>query len=633
MRVIGTAGHVDHGKSKLVLALTGMDPDRLQEEQEREMTIDLGFAWMTLPDGEPVGIVDVPGHRDFIENMLAGVGSIDMALFVVAADEGVMPQTREHMAILDLLDIPEVVIALTKVDLVHDPDWIPLVKEEVQELVRNTHFEEAEILPVSSKTGDGLEDLRETIGRVLQSSQPRRDLGRPRLGVDRVFSIAGFGTIVTGTLIDGALEVGQSIEVLPPGLSGRIRGLQTHKQKIDHAVPGSRVAANLTGIEVKDLQRGDVVIHPGTYTPTKVIDVQFRVLAGPMIPIKHNQNVKLFLGAAQRQARIRLLGVDELGPGEEGWLQLVLREPLVATRGDRLILRRPSPSATLGGGRVADPHPPRRHRRNDMNVLSRLEKMVSGSPADVLAVALKELGPTTLDRALERAGMEREAALAAIESLKERDLLVMLPEGDLALGSESAILHRETFKQIKDTLLSVLMNYHQDFPLRLGMPREELKSRLKLSGKIFSEVLRAASRQGWVVEAGPLVKHPDHSVVLDREQQTRVDRLMQAFQEDRFSPPSVKEAVEVVGDDLLSYLLDSEQLIQLSEDVLLDRDAYVEMKEGVRELLEQNDRITVAQVRDHFQTSRKYALALMEHLDQIGFTVREGDERRLARTG
>lgn len=630
MRVIGTAGHVDHGKSKLVLALTGMDPDRLQEEQEREMTIDLGFAWMTLPSGESVGIVDVPGHRDFIENMLAGVGAIDMALFVVAADEGVMPQTREHLAILDLLEIPQMVIALTKVDLIDDPQWLPLVREEIRELLRRTQYADAQVVPVSSKSGVGLEDLREAIGVVFQGEYQRRDLGRPRLGIDRAFSIAGFGTIVTGTLIDGSMEVGQAIEVLPKGFSGRIRGLQTHKENIERAVPGSRVAANVTGIEVKDLERGDVVILPNTYEATKMIDVHLRVLTGPKIPIKHNQNVKLFLGAAQRQARVRVLGVDELDPGEEGWLQLVLRKPVVAARGDRLILRRPSPSATLGGGRVADPHPKLRHRRRDADVLRRLERMISGSPAEILAVALKEMGPTSMRSAIERAGLGDEAANDAIENLRERDLLVSLTGEDLSAEVDTVIVHRETLQAFKESLQSELKHYHREFPLRMGMPKEELKSRLNMQGKFFPDILQAASLRGWVEEAGPLVCYPEHEVFLEGDQQARVDRLMQSFNANRFSPPSFKQSLEVLGEDLLRYLIDSEQLIQLSQDVLLTRETYAEMKEGVREMLELKGRITVAQVRDHFQTSRKYVLALMEYLDQIGFTVREGDERRLS---
>jgi len=346
MRVIGTAGHVDHGKSTLVLALTGINPDRLREEQERQMTIDLGFAWMTLPAGEEVGIIDVPGHRDFIENMLAGVGGIDAALLVIAADEGVMPQTREHLAILDLLQVHRSVVALAKIDLVHEPHWLDLVREEIEQLLEHSGLSGSPIVPVSSTTGEGLEQLKHSLEQVLSAAAPRPDLGRPRLPVDRAFSIAGFGTVVTGTLVDGALEVGQEVQVLPGGQRARVRGLQTHKSPVQSAVVGSRVAANLTGIEVRQIRRGDVLVQPDSEQATTRLDVRFRLLADAPQRIRHNQAAKLFLGAAQRGARVRLLGAQELSPGDQGWLQLELEEPVVARRGDHYILRRASPSAT-----------------------------------------------------------------------------------------------------------------------------------------------------------------------------------------------------------------------------------------------------------------------------------------------
>ncbi|MRR52612.1 MAG: selenocysteine-specific translation elongation factor, partial [Rhodocyclaceae bacterium] len=291
MHVIGTAGHVDHGKSTLVAALTGTHPDRLKEEQEREMTIDLGFAWLTLPDGEPVGIVDVPGHRDFIENMLAGVGGIDAALFVIAADEGVMPQTREHLAILDLLQVQNGVVALTKVDLAPDADWLDLVEEDVRQALRGTVLEQAPIVRVSARAHSGLDELRQALADCLAHTQPRPDLGRPRLPIDRVFSIAGFGTVVTGTLQDGRFKVGDEIEVLPAGKRGRIRGLQTHKQKEDVAVPGSRTAVNISGVDLDEVQRGDVMAHTGKYRPTQRIDVYFRLLKDAAGPLAHSAEV------------------------------------------------------------------------------------------------------------------------------------------------------------------------------------------------------------------------------------------------------------------------------------------------------------------------------------------------------
>jgi len=402
MQVIGTAGHVDHGKSTLVEALTGIHPDRLKEERVREMTIDLGFGWLELPSGEEVGIVDVPGHRDFIENMLAGVGGIDAALFVVAADEGVMPQTREHLAILDTLQIQGGVVALTKIDMVDDLDWLTLVEEDVRQVLSGTTLENARILRVSARKREGIGELIQALSDCLAHRPPRPDLGRPRLPVDRVFSVAGFGTVVTGTLSDGKLRVGDEVELLPRSLRGRVRGLQTHKRKEEVAVPGSRTAVNISGIPQEQVLRGDVLTHSGDYHPTRRLDARFRLLSDASKPLTHNREVKLFIGAAETLARVRLLGSELINPGEEGWLQLELREPVVAMRGDRYILRRPSPGETLGGGAVVDPHPTGRHKRFSQGLTDRLESLARGTPAEVLAQALLSLGARPCARCLPR---------------------------------------------------------------------------------------------------------------------------------------------------------------------------------------------------------------------------------------
>ncbi|MCB0131770.1 MAG: selenocysteine-specific translation elongation factor, partial [Caldilineaceae bacterium] len=383
MRVIGTAGHVDHGKSTLVRALTGIDPDRLKEEKARGMTIDLGFAWIDLPapaapstDGDTgrtdsVGIVDVPGHIDFIKNMLAGIGGIDAAILVIAADEGVMPQTREHLAILDLLAVPAAVVALTKVDLADDEDWLDLVELDIVELLQSTHLAEAPIVRVSAMTGDGLPQLRTALTNVLGRLSPRRNRARPRLPIDRIFSLSGFGTVVTGTLSDGHFTVGDAVEILPAGRDARIRGLQTHRKQIWQSEPGSRLAMNLTGVGTDEIRRGDVVVKPGTLRATTLIDVSFRLLTDVAKPLVHNQSVDLFVGAGETAGRVRLLGTDELQPGEQGWLQVRLDRPIVVAAGDRFILRQPSPSSTLGGGVVLSPHPRRRWKRFDPAVIAR----------------------------------------------------------------------------------------------------------------------------------------------------------------------------------------------------------------------------------------------------------------------
>jgi selenocysteine-specific elongation factor len=363
MYVIGTAGHVDHGKSTLIYSLTGINPDRLKEEKERQMTIDLGFAWFTLPSGEEIGIVDVPGHRDFIENMLAGVGGIDAVLFVVAADEGIMPQSREHFDILKLLGIKLGLIILTKVDLVEDDEWLNLVKADIRNLVKDSFLEEAPILKVSALKKTGLMELSISLDKLLKQCTPKNDNHKPRLPIDRIFSLKGFGTVVTGTLLDGSFKVGDQVEILPSGIKSRIRGIQNHKKKQQLAVPGNRTAINLVGVEVNQLQRGDVVCLPGQLMPTHRIDVEINLLENSLVKIKHDDRLKIFIGSSQSMARARVIGQKEIGPGDTGWLQLEFENEVVVKRKDSLIIRRPSPAATIGGGRVLTAHPVGRHRR------------------------------------------------------------------------------------------------------------------------------------------------------------------------------------------------------------------------------------------------------------------------------
>jgi selenocysteine-specific elongation factor len=644
MRVIGTAGHVDHGKSTLVQAMTGTHPDRLKEEQEREMTIDLGFAWLTLPGGEDVGIVDVPGHRDFIENMLAGIGGIDAALFVVAADEGVMPQTREHLAILDILQIQGGVVALTKIDLIDEGDlsrseWLDLVEAEVQEVLSGTVLEDAPIVRVSARTGEGVPKLIEALAENLASRPPRPDYNRPRLPIDRAFTISGFGTVVTGTLTDGYLRVGDEIEILPGNLHGRVRGLQTHKRKEEVAVPGARTAVNISGVDLDEIQRGDVVAHPGDYRPTRRMDVQFRLLPDASMPVRHNIETKLFIGAAEVIARVRLLGADELRPGETGWLQLELQDPVVALRGDRYILRRPSPGETLGGGMVVDPHPKGRHKRFSQETLQRLQALAQGSPAEVLYQAALAMGAAPLRQVILRSNLAASTAGEALSELVETEQIVFLdsktPEaaGDHMLQSEALIATQSFWNRLADQIIQSVKDYHKTAPLRLGMPREELKSRLKNltkgSARLFNAALERLIAAGDLQQSGPLVLIPGHSVQFSPPQEAKIETLMARFKASPYAPPTIKESQAEVGEELFNALLDLEQLIAVSPEVVFRKQDYQEMLAEVRQLLQERGEVTAAEVRDHFNTSRRYALAFLEHLDASGVTIRKGDVRRL----
>ncbi len=639
MRVIGTAGHVDHGKSTLIEALTGTHPDRLKEEREREMTIDLGFAWLQLPaiEGgapEEVGIVDVPGHRDFIENMLAGIGGIDAALFVIAADEGVMPQTREHLAILDLLQIQGGIVALTKIDLMDDPDWLDLVEADVMDSLQGTVMEQAPIVRVSARTGAGLAELKQTLNASLASRPPRLDLNRPRLPVDRIFTIAGFGSVVTGTLTDGKFKVGDEIEILPQRLRGRIRGLQTHKRKEQVAVPGSRTAVNISGVSLEEVQRGNVIAHPGDYRPTQRLDVHFRLLPDISQPVRHNIEVKLFIGAAEVLARLRLLGVEELLPGQSGWLQLETSEPVVAARNDRYILRRPSPGETLGGGQVMDPHPKSRHKRFAKESIHRLEALMQGTPGDILLQALLALGAAPLKDVLVRSNLGESEQATAIAELLQSGQLINLERPQTSLQqADDLVTSAQLWQQIQERSLRELEKHHRIFPLRVGLPKEELKSRLKdltqSSPRLFNASFRRMVTSGLIIESGPLVHLPEHRIQFTPQQEARVQGLLKRIEAAPFSPPSVKECQAEVGEDVLAALVDLGRLVQVASEVIFRREDLDRMLSELRQLIQQNGPVTVAQVRDHFNTSRKYVLAFLEYLDTSGVTVRDGDYRRL----
>ena len=479
------------------MALTGMDPDRLAEEKTRGMTIDLGFAWLTLPSGRETSIVDVPGHESFIKNMLAGVGGIDAALLVVAADEGVMPQTREHLAILDLLQVRTGVVALTKCDLVDDPEWLDLVRVEVAELLEPTTLAGAPIIPCSAVTGDGLADLLAALDSALDSGPGRIDKGRPRLPVDRVFTITGFGTVVTGTLQDGRLRVGQEVQVYPTEQRTRIRGLQEHKHAIEAGWPGSRLAANLVGVSKDEIGRGDVLALPGTLHPTTSLDVRLEVIDGAPRALPHNAELELYAGAAEVPIRVLLLDKAELLPGETGWAQLRLQRPLALLRGDRFIVRVPSPSMTIGGGVVIEPWA-RKHRRYDAAVLQKLEQLALADPEEVILATLRP-DPRR------RSGYH---GVGADEISRQTGISVGdVDEALTHLASRGAVLQAGTFNLLSsewERLCSdaarVVGEYHQRFPLRLGMPREEWRSRLELPARAGGETLAALVRYGVLSE-------------------------------------------------------------------------------------------------------------------------------------
>lgn len=644
MRVIGTAGHVDHGKSTLVHALTGIDPDRLRAEKEREMTIDLGFAWLDLPPpsawpeqpGEAVGVIDVPGHIDFIKNMLAGIGGIDAALFVVAADEGVMPQTREHLAILDLLEVPAGVVALTKVDTVGEEGWIELIEADLRDVLAGTCLAAAPIVPVSARTGVGLAQLKQVLADVLAEAPTRRDKGLPRLPIDRIFTVAGFGTVITGTLSDGQLRAGDEVAILPGDLKARIRGLQTHKRSVEVGLPGGRLAVNLTGVHLDDLRRGMVVTRPGAITPTTMLDARVRLVKGIgwQTPLRHGQAVDFFSGAAETPARVRLLDADELRAGDSAWAQIVLAEPIVLAAGDRFIIRQPSPSLTLGGGQVINPHPRRRWRRRHADVLAQLEALARGTPEDLVLHELARQEPAPLKSVAEATGLDTDTIEEALAALLAAGQIIPLGAIQPPLArSPAPVISLGGWNTLAARMAETLAEYHGQYPLRPGMAREALKSRVqgraKWPAKLFNELVARAAAEGTLVENGDILARPGFSIVFTANQQPRVDALLAAFRRQPFTPPSMAEAVAQTDAEIVSGLVYQGALVRLSEDVLLLRETYEEMVDGIVAHIKAHGSITVAQVRDRYNTSRKYVLALMERLDDLKVTRRVGDERVL----
>ena len=622
MYVIGTAGHVDHGKSALVKALTGIDPDRLREERERGMTIDLGFAWLRLPNGEQVSIVDVPGHERFIKNMLAGVGGIDLALLVVAADEGVMPQTREHLAILDLLQVKRGLLVVTNADLVEE-EWLALVAEEVREAVAGTVLEGARLVVCSAYTGRGLPELVDAIQASLADLPAKRDLDRPRLPIDRVFTISGFGTVVTGTLIDGALSAGQEVVVVPGGLRSRLRSLQIHRSRVEQAPPGARLAANLVGLATEDLARGQVVTTPGWLQPTTALDARLRLLADWPHPVAHNSVLLFHSGTAEVQARLRLLDCEELRPGEQGWGQLRLDAPVAVAKGDLFILR--APTGTLGGGQVVDPHAAR-HRRFHPATVASLEQLLDGDLESVLRSTVEQREPVTVRDLALRSHLRFEQVLPVLADL--------IAAGDLApLGGRldepaTWLFSRGRWHALTDQAVEAVAAYHRAYPLRPGLPREELRSRLRsLPTPAFAPALERWLFEGSLAEAGSALRLPDHRAALTADQEVKAAAFLARLGASPFAPPT-DHALEP---ELLAYLLHSGRAVRVAEDIIFPATSYQEAVTRIRTALEAQGSITVAQVRDLFGSSRKYALALLEHLDELKVTRRVGDERRLNR--
>ena len=623
--VIGTAGHVDHGKSTLVKALTGIDPDRLAEEKARAMTIDLGFAWLTLPGGQSVSVVDVPGHERFIKNMLAGVGGIDAALLVVAADEGPMPQTVEHLAILDLLGVDRGVIVLTKADAV-EADWLDLVREEVRELVSTTTLADAPIVAVSALTGEGLPALLETLEAVLAAAPGTSSGSAPRLPVDRVFSVAGFGTVVTGTLSGGEIATGDELRLYPGDRRARVRGLQSHQEKVSRALPGRRTAVNLSGITTEEVQRGDVLAPPGIMTPSQRLDARLRLLPDAPVALKQNDEVDFFTGAAELPARITLLDRERLDPGESAWVQFRFRAPLAVLRNDRFIVRRPSPSETIGGGEIIDPNPPR-HRRFRPETIAALETLAAGAPDEILLQALEQRPIEIKELAAGAAGLSADAGRRGAGAAHRGGRRRRARRARASARSNRFRRSQPRFcRSLTEQISEALRSYHASQPLRPGLAREEARRRLGITQpRLFDDLIATVAGAGELIDDGATLRLPQFRMTLDPARRAAADQYLAAIRAQPYTPPGPHE--HGLDPETLAALEHLGEVTKVADGVYFAPEAWDALVQGTLAFIDSNGSMTLSQFRDHFGTSRKYAQAALEYLDQLKYTRRVGDDR------
>jgi selenocysteine-specific elongation factor len=632
--IIGTAGHVDHGKTTLIRALTHIETDRLKEEQQRGISIEIGFAYFDLPSGRRAGLIDVPGHERFIKNMLAGVGGLDVVILVIAADEGIMPQTREHLNIVSLLQVKRGIVALTKADMV-DKEWLDFMQEEIREQLSHTFLADAAIIPVSGVTGLGLEELTLEIDRLTEEVAAKDSFGSARLPIDRVFTISGFGTVVTGTLISGSLTTGDKMEIMPNKLDTRIRSIQVHGQKVNHAYAGQRVAVNLSGVDVSDLHRGHVLCNPGSLQTTLMLDARLQVLPDAVRAVEHRTRIRLYIGTTEVMGRVVPLEQDQIQPGESGLVQLRLEEPIAAAEGDLFILRYYSPMTTLGGGSVIQTNPKKktRHRIQQVEALRIMEK---GSPEHRLLQMLHEASPAFPTREdFLKAHPEFEDADALLEEILQKEQAVTW-----TVDKKEIIISAAYLQEIYIKMEETLDRFHKKNPLRLGMAKEELRSRVlnQVPSRVFVTLLMLLESDEKLRNVGNVVALPDFKIALNQEQDRLYRAIKERYETSGFEPPGKTELQTEYNKSkdllpVLDLLLEEQYLVRLTEEMYYPKHILEKTEQMIYQWFEQNSEISLAEFRDLIQSSRKYALVLIEYFDSQKVTQRQGEKRVLRRKG
>ncbi len=626
--IIGTAGHIDHGKTTLIKALTGIETDRLKEEKKRGITIELGFAYIDAPDGEKIGIVDVPGHEKFIKNMLAGAGGVDMVMLVIAADEGVMPQTEEHLNILSLLGAKEGICVLTKADMVEE-DWLEMVKEDVREQLQGSFLENAPLLAVSAHTGEGIDALKQEIFDKLANLEEKVDKESFRLPIDRVFTISGFGTVVTGTQIDGKLSVGEEVEIFPTGIVTKVKGIEVHSSAVEFSEAGQRVAVNLANVKKEDLKKGNVIASVGALTTSYVIDVKLKLLDNISRPLRHRSRIRFYYGSAEVLGRVALIEVDELSAGTESYLQLRLEKPVSLKVGDAFVVRYYSPLETIGGGVVLDINPAK-HKRFDSEALEDLSLLAEGSELEKLELMLERYSEKlpTVEFLASNSGRMISDVSANIEQLLEDELA-------LAIG-KNAYIHTSYFQQLKTKAESILSEFHRKNPLKAGMPKQEFRQKLLAHSdiKVTDLFIELLAKQDLIKLTNNTVASSNFSFELGKKEQQAKEDLEKAILEGAFTPPTqlelLRELPSTIDGKALLLMLIKEGIAVMPDDRLVYHQEYIiKAKEIISDIIAKNQKITLAEFRDAIGASRKYAVALLEYFDSIRFTKKIDDYRVL----
>lgn len=629
--IIGTAGHIDHGKTTLIKALTGRETDRWEEEKRRGITIDLGFTYFDLPDGNTAGIIDVPGHEKFVKNMLAGVIGMDMVLLVVAADEGMMPQTVEHLNILNMLGLKKGIVVLTKYDLI-DPEWLELVKEDIKEELKGTFFENAPMTEVSSKTGYGIDKLIELIVEQTETEVEERNVNTiPRLPIDRVFSITGFGTVITGTLISGTLKKGDEVEIYPVNKICKIRNVQVHSKDAEKASAGQRTAINLSGIKKSEIYRGCVIAPVNSMKNTMMLDVKLSLLKDSRRVVENRSRLHLYTGTSEILCRVVLLDRDELSPGESCYAQLRLEEEVAVRRGDKFIVRFYSPLETIGGGEIIEPVPKKKKRFDD-SLLEELKIKEKGSSTDVIEKIIRENSknvPTISDIA-KLTALSEEEIRSNVEILEEEEKITLF-----SLKNDKYLWHKSFEREIEDSIEKYLSKYHEDNKYSRGAKKSEIKSKYlpKMKQNVFDMAINSFIDKGLIKQEGEYIFLPYFNIQYDDFYKKCEADILKAIYDAKFEFIGYEELVSSLNgkeaEEIVALMLENKELVKINEAGITTNELYEEAKNILIEFVKKNSKITAAEYRDILNTNRKNAIGLLEHFDMQRITRRVGNDRIL----